>query len=101
MLTGIDVRVIENTYTEFFHLIINEIKVVKLQRYSCHCDVRVLCTEGAILVTVTSECCVQKAVKLRMSGLSAGPLTNSADPDQTSQKAAYDQSVPFAFMTVS
>ena len=37
---------------------------------------------STILVTMTSECCIKRVVYKTWTGLSAGILANSVDPDQ-------------------
>ena len=45
----------------------------------------------AILVAVMSECWVKRVICKTWTGLSAGTMANSADPDQMPQNAASDQ----------
>ena len=45
----------------------------------------------AILVPVSSECCVMRIICKTWTGYSAGTSANSADPNQTPQYAAPDQ----------
>ena len=54
---------------------LNSVSLLSKPRY-CHFDVRVLCTEG---------------ISKTWTGLNAGTLANSVDPDQTPQNAASDQ----------
>ena len=48
---------------------------------------------AAMLVDVTSECCVQRVFCKTWTGLSAGTLANSAGSDQMLQNAASDQEI--------
>ena len=45
----------------------------------------------AILVAVTSECCVERVICKTWIGLSAGTLANSADPVKMPRNATSDQ----------
>ena len=49
----------------------------------------------AILVTVTSECCVKRVMCETWTGLCAWTLANSADPDQMPHNVASDQGLHY------